>query len=309
MTGTGQVTHTLENVTPAQAKKLLDKNEVNRNLRVSKVNQYARDMANGNWNFSAPIMFDTDGRLIDGQHRLSAQVKAQVPIQWLIIRNVPIAAQRTMDTGAVRSVADQLHIQGGVANAPLVAAIARNIFRLENDMMAGGTIISTEEVLNTVEEHQEILHSAALTNTTRAKSMTPLPANVLGTAHWMIAQVNGYSEADQFLYRVVYLSNEPEGSPVLALARRCNEIRRMQQKVAHRDYLSMVIKAFNYDVDGRKVSKIATYSKTGAYELPDVKKRDVPLADRLDELDDETSEYHDDIEGLVEDSKTDAQAS
>ena len=102
MTGVGQITHSLEWVTPNQAKKMLETNIVNRPISQAKVDQYARDMSNDNWNFSGPLMFNTQGHLIDGQHRLTAQVKAGLKLKWLIVRNVPDEAQRTMDTGKTR---------------------------------------------------------------------------------------------------------------------------------------------------------------------------------------------------------------
>jgi hypothetical protein len=275
-------THAFERITPAQAEKMLRTNEVNRQIRPSRVAQYARDMENDRWNFSAPLMFDTEGKLIDGQHRLTAQVKAKKTLKWLVIRGVPSSAQRTMDNTGVRTPADQLHM-GGEKNASLLVAVARNIYRIENDMMAGGTTISTEEVLRTVETHPELRHSVEMAIQSRGKSITPIAPNVVGAGHWMIAQVNGQAEADMFIWRVINLTGERDGSPVLALARRCNEIKRQQQRVAHRDYLAMLIKAWNYDVEGKSINKIATYSKTGQYVLPDVLKREIPLADRLDE--------------------------
>src|SRR6476469_3133879 len=101
-------THTYEIWTPAQAEQALLKNEVNRVLRPSKVEQYARDMSNGNWGHSV-ILFDAEGRMIDGQHRLHAQLKAGVNVKYLIVRNLPPETQKFVDTGINRSVADILH--------------------------------------------------------------------------------------------------------------------------------------------------------------------------------------------------------
>lgn len=283
-------THSFETYTPQQAKNALGKNEVNRNLRTQQVDKYARDMANGNWGMCvAPIVFDEEGKLRDGQHRLTAQVKANVKIKWLILRNVPTGANDTIDTGAVRSVADVLHFKGDT-NTGLLAAITRNVHRILNGMMAGGTTISHSEIIKTLDEHPEIRRSVEIASQARNKTMTPIAPSVLGAAHWMIAQENGYADADIFLWRVIHLTQERDGSPVLALARRCNEIKRQQQRVQHRDYLAMVIKAWNLDAKNKTAVKIATYSKTGQYVLPEVIKRDVSLAEAMDLLDNHEAE-------------------
>jgi hypothetical protein len=59
------------NVTPAQAQEWLGVNEANRPLRRSSVARMAADMAAGFWNQAnpQPLIFDTTGALIDGQHR------------------------------------------------------------------------------------------------------------------------------------------------------------------------------------------------------------------------------------------------
>lgn len=65
-----------EIITPELAKKYLGGNEGNRKIRPQVVAAYMADMLNGNWNDSpdivTPIMISREGRLIDGQHRLTA---------------------------------------------------------------------------------------------------------------------------------------------------------------------------------------------------------------------------------------------
>lgn len=65
-------------MTPGLAKKMLASNADNqRNLRMSKVEQYVRDMLAGHWPITGEtIKVATDGALIDGQHRLTAVLHA-----------------------------------------------------------------------------------------------------------------------------------------------------------------------------------------------------------------------------------------
>lgn len=285
----GEPTFELEEITPKQAEAYLRKNIVNRPMRESKVKQYLRDMLNDRWNEGSgdTIRFNDEGDLIDGQHRLTAVLKSGKTYKWLVVRGINKRAQRTMDTGAPRSPADTLHMEFGINNAALLVAIARNVYKIENDGYGASIVVSSEEILNTVERHPELAHSTEIASSARGKTMTPIAPNVLGAAHWMIREVNGQGEADMFLWRVINLTGERDGSPVLALARRCNEIKRQQIRMNHRWFLWMLIKAWNYDVEGKSIVKIQTTSKTGVFDLPEVLKRKVSASDAMDAKEEE----------------------
>jgi hypothetical protein len=72
------------------------------------------------------LAFDTDGNLIDGQHRLLAVIESGQSQFMLVVRNVPKSVQEVIDAGAARSGADALKLSGRVdSNHPAVAAAAR----------------------------------------------------------------------------------------------------------------------------------------------------------------------------------------
>lgn len=101
-------------VTPQQAEEWLAKNaDYQRKLRGSFVDKYARDMINGQWQLTHQgIAFDTNGRLIDGQHRLAAVVKAGVSVKMLVVRDSPSKAYDHLDLGCGRTAVDVLKAQG-----------------------------------------------------------------------------------------------------------------------------------------------------------------------------------------------------
>lgn len=83
------------------------------------------------------IAFNDRDELIDGQHRLSAIVMANVPVRMMVTFGLPSAVEgkkvTTMDAvdrGATRSVADQLTIQHGFKNASITAAICAAVASL-----------------------------------------------------------------------------------------------------------------------------------------------------------------------------------
>lgn len=261
-----QIEHEIIKWTPAMAENMLTKNEVNRTIRPSVVDKYSRDMASGKWNFSM-IAIDEDGKLIDGQHRLMAIAKSGISVELLTVKNVPNYMQKTFDVGAGRSVAD-IFTFSGESQGQLLAAITRLVFQITDNKLTRGRYTSTvEEVLQTLDDHSELRVSTDIATWFNSKRMIPLQPSIVGAAHWMIMDTNGREEADAFVHRLGTLVGEEDGSPVLALSKRVNEIKRMGVRVNSRDVLNLIIKTWNYCVEGRTITKINLYSRTGEFKL------------------------------------------
>lgn len=104
------------------------RNTHNRAINDRRVDKYARDMIAGLWRSDGmPLRFEGDFEtLLDGQHRLKAQVKVDVTLTYLIATGLERAAQDTMDGQGTRSFADALHLRG-VKNSRGVAAVVRGV--------------------------------------------------------------------------------------------------------------------------------------------------------------------------------------
>lgn len=108
------ITWTLEQITPAIAKAWLMRNDVNRNIRPSKVRLYAKIMRDGYWRPTHQcIAFDASDRLIDGQHRLTSIVETGVTV-WMYVARYDRdlkPMEMPFDTGANRSFVDQTGVR------------------------------------------------------------------------------------------------------------------------------------------------------------------------------------------------------
>jgi hypothetical protein len=264
-------------------------------LRSNDIDKYARDMkkkdSHGHpmWdNCSQPIEFDWDGFLINGQHRCHAQVKSKTKQTWWVLRGVDPSTARHIDTGIPRSASDQLKAEEH-QNVVVLAGVARWAFLLENGSVASGRVKpSNEEIIDMVDRHPDLQHSAYMGQFARTGfvRLNPTPA---GAAHWWIAQSNDHAEADVFIERMVRMS-EPDGSPIKALMHRFNQARMDGIHVPTREQISAIVRCWNYDVQGKFVKKMAVRSVSGQYKLQKVLVRETPqkvtsIESELDESD------------------------
>jgi len=94
-------------VTPKMAHEWLDSlSSHQRSVSPNYVTQLARKMRNGQWRLTAePITFDTDGKLIEGQHRLRAVIESGVAVEFMVVRGAPAESFAVIDQGRRRNAA------------------------------------------------------------------------------------------------------------------------------------------------------------------------------------------------------------
>jgi len=104
-------------VTPEMARDFLKRNNGNRNVRTSWVNELARRITNGEWRMTHQgAAIDSDGNLLDGQHRFLAIIKADTPVNMIVVKGCdaenPI--DFPVDDGVRRTHADTLGINKSI---------------------------------------------------------------------------------------------------------------------------------------------------------------------------------------------------
>ena len=255
-------------VNPAIAERWLAQNTVNRTVRESKVRQYASDMRAGRWTHSADmICFSPDGLLLNGQHRLHAVVVSGCTITFAVQRNTPHEAMQNLDTGSARTVADVLGWRDE-KSASLLGAASKLVIlyrdgRIYKDNKAQA--VSHGEIVDFVDFNPGIRESVAVGKATGHH--VDCMGSVLSAAHFSIAEANDVDAATEFMHRLAFRTGEPAGSPVLALDKRLREIRKNRQTYSRREFLALVIKAWNFDARGQSASKLSI-TQRGAFAIP-----------------------------------------
>lgn len=122
-----------EIITPTKAKKLLETNtESNRRVNQKVVSRYTSDILEGRWKEDTGelIKVSKQGKLIDGQHRLWAVIKANKPTKFHVATDVDDNVFDVLDTGKNRNHADSFKILG-IKNEFMVPAIIQSYLTLK----------------------------------------------------------------------------------------------------------------------------------------------------------------------------------
>ncbi len=102
----------VKTITPEIASAMLSGNYDNRRLRKKTVEFYADEMIKGNWQVTHQgIAISLKGRLLDGQHRLSAVVKSGVSVDMVVFSDCEDSTFHMLDVGANRTASDTVGVK------------------------------------------------------------------------------------------------------------------------------------------------------------------------------------------------------
>ncbi len=110
-------------ITPSEASHMLKQNKMNRPLKIGPIQFLKKEIESGRFVYNGQaICFTEDGELLNGQHRLTACVESDIPIDVEVLYGIPKSAFITMDTGTPRSSGDIFHINN-ITNSRTKASI------------------------------------------------------------------------------------------------------------------------------------------------------------------------------------------
>lgn len=252
----------VQTIAPADAITLLAGAPPNRNLVRRRVAAHADAMRNGQWRIDgAPIRLDTEGRLLDGQHRLAAVVEYGQPVEFVVISGLALESQLVMDTGKSRSLADYLTIQG-VANARSVAAGTHFLWNYLNGALSyrgdfTNRPMPTASMLYALHaEHADALQEG-ITQAQRAVKRVYMNKSI-ATGMWVVLAGIDFEDASEFYdYMAGRVIDGSRIDAVDVLARRMrNQDHRSFSRLSSREQAAVFIKAWNAYRKGDPVSRL-----------------------------------------------------
>lgn len=244
-----------EKITPEQARIYLETRpegyhpEAKRPITETRaIATYAEAMRAGGWiNNRMPIIFDQDGRLVDGALRLEACILAGVPFETEVARNVQRDSLHTIDQHRRRSYTGVLESRG-VRNAGAVQRTMSKLIRIENGILGKQNLpISWSRYDRVFSANPELVEAVAMAEEMRGSSLHSTPRPVL---IFMALKGGMRREIRQFMAAM----GDPEAfdptNPAVILANQMDTIRDSGGAMDVDKALALSILAFNDFLDG-----------------------------------------------------------
>jgi hypothetical protein len=249
----------VQTVTPEQAAEYLKQNTGNfRSIDRSRVARYAKEIKVGQWKLTGDtIKFDTDGMLVDGQHRLIACVESGCSFTTVVAEDC--YGIEYMDRGKPRSVSQWLkHL--GIKNATNIAAIAKSVLCHDAGLWKhkswGINSYTDSEHIDFVVEHNKRLQEVySMTNGCNVNR------TLLGTI-FFVGSLNHDSpdDSDTLVWYYNALrdgSNLSERDPVLHFRNRIIANSSAVNKITHFMMRQLCTLSWNMTVKGLSCSKLS----------------------------------------------------
>lgn len=250
------ITARLVEITPKLAEQLLARNTHNRSVSQPRIDQYAADIAKGDWQVNGEaIKIAHTGQILDGQHRLAAILAADKPISTLLITGLEPEVQETMDQGRARSFGDVLKLRGE-ANFNELGAAVRMVCLYERDgapYQTGRTVVpSVQQLSRTLERNPDIRDSVKLAVGRRRPW---LGASQIAAMHYLLS-IADPADADDFIGRLISGENLASGDPILTLRERLQKEHYDGSHLHLRVKLAFVARAWNAYRRGETIRRL-----------------------------------------------------
>lgn len=265
-------------VDPTIASRWLERNDRNRVIQDQTVARYARDMDACNWVFTGEaVKFADDGRLLDGQQRLTAIVATGCTILMLVVRGLDSDAQKVMDTGRKRTAGDALHMDGHAnynalaAAARLVVAYHKGAIKTSNSQFLGET--SNSEILSLTDSDPLVSWAVQVArhhSTMRAKRAG------LALAAWVAGSVDADSATSvaRFINETAQMQTTGKGDPRHTLLTRFAIAKEKTHRLTSVEEACLTLRSWDAYRRGERLFQLKLSSASGPMPFPVLK----PLA-------------------------------
>jgi hypothetical protein len=243
-------------ISPAQATEMLRANTHNRSMRRPYVRRLAEAMQRGEWTINGePIQIATDGTVLNGQHRLQAVVESGETVPMLVVRGLAVDAQRTMDTGSRRNLADVLALRHEPHATHLAAALAllhrfRKGVRLDS---SGHTAPTPQEALDLLSRERGVRDRIPLAH--KVYRETQMRISVTIVLAYLFDEFEP-GRGSRFFEALCIGDSGPPGSPLRALRDLLDQSRNEQTYFRAHTLFALTVKAFNAWHAGRTVTEL-----------------------------------------------------
>jgi len=276
-----EVSTKLETITPIMAEKYLASNAGHqRNVAFSHLFHLRQQMENDQWMMTGePIIFDVNGCLVDGQHRLRALILAGITLQFMVVRGVPFESFVAMNSGKSRSNGNIFAIHGVPNYNSAAAAVrvvlnyrrARAITRRDGKDVESGSLnsyvkASVSELIEEYDKHP-CEYGQAIAIALACKKSAPVSAVAAVAAIALIDARHGIDEVLLFWDGFRTGANLESDDPILYLNNKMRDNAGSRNKMSQNMVITLMIEAWNRYVKGTSCKFIRIVGGSGCPEV------------------------------------------
>lgn len=254
-------------VDPTLAATWLGLQRGNRKMRRRKKDRLAKIIEEGRWFVGiGTVVFDAEGVLIDGQHRLAAIIQAGQAVELLVVRGVDPDAKYWIDTGTVRSGGDALDMAGfdgdtGPASTALSLLLRYKRVGHINSMWTP----ENEDLRDGMLEHPDIVESVEATKGARTRAIWG-SHGVFAFMHYVLHRQDS-TRADEFFRAVLGgLGIDSDLDPRHLLRTRLMAEATAKSKVSPEYVVDLTFKAWNLWRGGQERQQLRVRKRGPAQE-------------------------------------------
>lgn len=270
-----------ENITPERAKAYLCTSNGNRNISRPTVITYAEAMKSGNWLLNGVcIIFDNEGHLIDGHHRLHAVIEAGIPVTFSVCRGAPADAFVTYDCGRHRTIGQILSIRGTKHYNMVGSIVAANEQLIKTGKLIGnnsaisgktgrGKMTNKERFEQFMKDEKGFSAVAEIIVRLQGRCRI-IQASWSGGLYYYLTHTGGYKENEVLPFFEALYSLDSSDIEVVNMLRKVLMTAKMTgNKLVPEKQWAFIVKAWNCYATG-KTPKIFKYARSQE-EIPELK--------------------------------------
>lgn len=250
----------VEKINREVALKYLESNAYNRKIVRANVDFIKNEINSGRFMMNGqPIIFDSNGLLLDGQHRLVAVSETDKEIEVLVVRGIDRDSFKTIDTGRNRKSSDVLSIEGVSYSTTLSSAVNRILHKFHQSRTVsktGAVKNSNSEILKFYQDNKEELDNYANFTTSLYSSEVKIIPPAVTTAMMFLLSRENKNKARSFIREIYTGKKETDDESALSLRKRLinNKIENVKQ--SDTILRNLFLSAFRGYCQGKNLSKI-----------------------------------------------------
>lgn len=252
-------------VSPQEAADVLEhRNPRNRSVRVKVADRYMNSILGMTWMVTGqPIIFDWNGDLLDGQHRLMACRDSGVAIYTLVVTGIDPEVMPAIDKNTPRSTRDTFR-WAGKHNPVDYAPIARPLWGLSQGIFMGNSErlhrIDDQQLMELIEPFEDSIVTAIPLASRMYKSRGLSKRNWGVALAWIIHNGADKALVEDFVTSVVIGADLSIDDPRYQFRNWCDRARGLggpKRKLRSDEHVIAVVKAWNYWVTGKTIKQFA----------------------------------------------------